>query len=411
MDLNKFEDEMKALAVCVKCLDESKPRKSLLWCSSCRMVLYCSAAHQKEHWRDHKAFCRARKKAAAASAPAPQKSDGWVPPLPSPRGPSRKDECETYISICDATGVFSILGMFWRSGKASRLCNLMVKLGKGPTSCFHTKLLDWEPRTRLAALKTLTVQGSADYVRVTTGMAACLTQRALDEWQAIDLASGGKGSLPGAYKAAAANFLFEVFEVPGGGGGGVDNCGLGEYLASEAHASFKKSLVECCDDGDSLDVFFFGLLNERREFRDCYSFLEGLAKCGGAESYEKALHKLAEQGDGDIPRVTAALCDHACLCFHLAGLPGTASSMHIAKEGCEQNFEESPFAKAMLYRTAFENTAGETVPHPRPELSEQYKELVWTSLQKAQEATGQSLVELTPVSVEIKTLLEQEILL
>ena len=51
---------------------------------------------------------------------------------------------------------------------------------------------------------------------------------------------------------------------------------------------------------------------------------------------------------------------------------------------CVQNFEESPFAKAMLYRTAFENTAGETVPHPRPELSEQYKELVWTSLQKAQ---------------------------
>ncbi|CAN0570446.1 unnamed protein product [Laminaria digitata] len=52
---------MKALAVCVKCLNESKPRQSLLWCSGCRTVLYCSAAHQKEHWRHHKTFCRARK--------------------------------------------------------------------------------------------------------------------------------------------------------------------------------------------------------------------------------------------------------------------------------------------------------------------------------------------------------------
>ena len=56
----------------------------------------------------------------------------------------------------------------------------------------QTKLPDWEPRTRLAALKTLTVQGSADYVRVTTGMAASLTQRALDEWQANDMAGGGE---------------------------------------------------------------------------------------------------------------------------------------------------------------------------------------------------------------------------
>lgn len=56
----------------------------------------------------------------------------------------------------------------------------------------QTKLPDWEPRTRLAALKILTVQGSADYVRVTTGMAASLTQRALDEWQANDKAAGGE---------------------------------------------------------------------------------------------------------------------------------------------------------------------------------------------------------------------------
>lgn len=31
--------------------------------------------------------------------------------------------------------------------------------------------------------------------------------------------------------------------------------------------SFKEALMECCDSGGSLDVFFFGLLNERREFR------------------------------------------------------------------------------------------------------------------------------------------------
>lgn len=63
---------------------------------------------------------------------------------------------------------------------------------QGPVSCLQTKLPDWEPRTRLAALKTLTVQGSADYVRVTTGMAACLMQRALDDWQANDKATGGE---------------------------------------------------------------------------------------------------------------------------------------------------------------------------------------------------------------------------
>ena len=42
----------------------------------------------------------------------------------------------------------------------------------------------------------------------------------------------------------------------------------------------------------------------------------------------------------------------------------------------------------MLYRTAFDNAAGDTVPHPHPELSEQYKEVVWTSLQKAQVNEG-----------------------
>ncbi|CAN0573491.1 unnamed protein product [Ectocarpus sp. 12 AP-2014] len=52
---------MRALAVCVKCLDETKPRASLKWCTGCRMVLYCSPEHQKGHWQDHKAFCKARK--------------------------------------------------------------------------------------------------------------------------------------------------------------------------------------------------------------------------------------------------------------------------------------------------------------------------------------------------------------
>ena len=61
MDQAKFEDEMRALAVCVKCLDETKPRASLKWCSGCRMVLYCCPEHQRAHWVDHKAFCKARK--------------------------------------------------------------------------------------------------------------------------------------------------------------------------------------------------------------------------------------------------------------------------------------------------------------------------------------------------------------
>lgn len=75
---------------------------------------------------------------AAAVFPASQ--DGVVPPLSSPRGGHAvgKKECEMYVSVCDATGVFSILGMFLEeeggkdkaNGSSSRLCNLMVKLGK-----------------------------------------------------------------------------------------------------------------------------------------------------------------------------------------------------------------------------------------------------------------------------------------
>lgn len=69
-----------------------------------------------------------------------------------------------------------------------------------------------------------------------------------------------------------------------------------------------------------------------------------MATLGGAENFEDALEKLARQGGGGDGRndsntngrATARLCEHACLCFHLAGLPGAASAMHIAKESCEE---------------------------------------------------------------------------
>lgn len=75
-----------------------------------------------------------------------------------------------------------------------------------------------------------------------------------------------------------------------------------------------------------------------------------MATLGGAESLEDALQKLEQQGGGGViaegrgpgskkvtaGQATARLCQHACLCFHLAGLPGAASAMHIAKEGCEK---------------------------------------------------------------------------
>ncbi|CAN0286755.1 unnamed protein product, partial [Ectocarpus fasciculatus] len=126
--------------------------------------------------------------------------------------------------------------------------------------------------------------------------------------------------------------------------------------------------------------------------RDCYSFLEGMAKLGGAENFEDALEKLARQGEEDggnsdsntNGRATARLCEHACLCFHLAGLPGAASAMHIAKESCEEDFASSPFVRAMVYRTAYRNSKGEEVPSPKPELSEHYPEMVMKPLQHAQ---------------------------
>jgi hypothetical protein len=33
--------------------------EGLMCCSRCRLVYYCSAKHQREHYRDHKAFCKA----------------------------------------------------------------------------------------------------------------------------------------------------------------------------------------------------------------------------------------------------------------------------------------------------------------------------------------------------------------
>lgn len=61
-----------------------------------------------------------------------------------------------------------------------------------------------------------------------------------------------------------------------------------------------------------------------------------MAKLGGAETFEDALQKLAQAGKGDTIGGTTRLCEHACLCYHLAGLPGVASAMHIAKEGVEK---------------------------------------------------------------------------
>lgn len=37
-----------------------------------------------------------------------------------------------------------------------------------------------------------------------------------------------------------------------------------------------------------------------------------------------------------------------------------------------------------MYRTAYQNAEGEAVPSPKPELSEQYKDLVMKPLQEAQ---------------------------
>lgn len=431
MDRLKFEDEVRALDVCAKCLDENaKPRLSLLRCTGCRMVLYCSKAHQTEHWRDHKAFCKARKKLVAKSAVS---GGPKVPQLPSPHClEPDAEEAETYVSVCDATGVFCILGMFWKGCKAN-ICNLSVRLGQGPIACLLAPLPDGEPRTRLAALKTLTVQGGADYVRVSTATAACMAQAALNERRGALGKNDARGveDLPSSDSMAGINMFLRAAKTAAAtaavirenksgsivvgnrktAGATDEQKAVQDYLASEAHESFKKALLECYDGGKSLDVFYFGLLNERREFRDCFSFLEGLASLGGAETFEKALQKLDEQGGGETRRGTVRLCAHACLCFFQAGLSGLASAINIAKEGCEEDFKSSPFVRAMLYRTMYKNAAGEVVASPRPELAEKYREDVLEPLMKAQESTGQALLQLTPVSLEIKSLLEQGVLL
>lgn len=61
-----------------------------------------------------------------------------------------------------------------------------------------------------------------------------------------------------------------------------------------------------------------------------------MAQLGGAETFEEALRKLSEVGEAENGRATARLCEHASWCFHLAGLPGVASAMQIAKEGCDK---------------------------------------------------------------------------
>ncbi|CAM9847839.1 unnamed protein product [Discosporangium mesarthrocarpum] len=60
----------------------------------------------------------------------------------------------------------------------------------------------------------------------------------------------------------------------------------------------------------------------------------------------------------------------------------------------------------MLCRTNIYNKAGDLVPSPRPDLVLQYKDVVVHSILKAQEATGEPLVQLTPVSLEVKKLIE-----
>lgn len=54
--------------------------------------------------------------------------------------------------------------------------------------------------------------------------------------------------------------------------------------------------------------------------RDCYSFLETLASLGGAEAFEEALRKLAEQGTRQTPRTTARPLRASVLLFPLGGI-------------------------------------------------------------------------------------------
>ncbi|CAM9638832.1 unnamed protein product, partial [Discosporangium mesarthrocarpum] len=167
MNRINFDDEMRALAICAKCLEETR---SLHMCTGCRMVLYCGVEHQKEHWQEHKKYCKemrasASTAVAAASGPAPVLPGRWGP------APPEHNLEETYVSVCDGMGMFSVLGLFWRSRRAS-LCCLTMRLGHGVSSCLMAPLPDWDYRTRLSVIKTLTVGTTSDFVRVTPPLAA-----------------------------------------------------------------------------------------------------------------------------------------------------------------------------------------------------------------------------------------------
>ncbi|CAN0018067.1 unnamed protein product [Choristocarpus tenellus] len=81
--------------------------------------------------------------------------------------------------------------------------------------------------------------------------------------------------------------------------------------------------------------------------------------------------------------------------------------LHVIPSSSQQDFASSPFVKAMLYRTNIvNNRTKELVQTPRPELIADYRDVVMQALVFAQDATGQPLVQLTPVSLEVKKLLE-----
>ncbi|CAM9650152.1 unnamed protein product, partial [Choristocarpus tenellus] len=176
MDKHSFEEDMKGMAVCAKCLEEGR---SLLKCTGCRMVLYCCKEHQVVHWPEHKGYCKEMRKCEGASAsvvPAPSTLPPETPLLPQRSGdPSPSvDATETYVSVCDGTGVFSVLGMFWKGGSKAKLCCLTIRLGQGVSASLVVDLPDWMYRTRAAAIKTLTVRTMADFVRVSPQVASAI---------------------------------------------------------------------------------------------------------------------------------------------------------------------------------------------------------------------------------------------
>jgi len=55
-----------------------------LQCSKCKLVSYCSAGHQKEHWLAHKNSCKAQEVAGGASTAAAARALASLPPQPKP---------------------------------------------------------------------------------------------------------------------------------------------------------------------------------------------------------------------------------------------------------------------------------------------------------------------------------------